>query len=62
MTHFVAYAIIATIVLTMVNAIVVEPVDYLLADGFYTLLGFGYMVFGIWAAILLLKTGDKRGR
>ncbi len=53
--QIVATGIIISLILALFTAIVVEPMDSYMADGFYTFAGFGYIIFGIWAVVLLLK-------
>jgi len=55
MNNFVAWGILTSITVAIINAIIVEPIDYVLADGLYTLAGLGLVVFGSWAAVILLR-------
>ena len=51
MKQFVAYGIIASIVLALGTGFM-EPAN---EDGWYSLAGLGFLVFGIWSSVLLLK-------
>jgi len=49
----ISYAIFASISLAFIGAMLI---DESLADLFYSLSGFGYIVFGTWGAIRLYKS------
>ena len=46
----VAWGIIVSIAIAFINEIAFDA-----NDGLYTLAGLGFMVFGIWASVILLK-------
>lgn len=51
MKQFVAYAMIGSITIAIITA-VIEPFN---EDNWYALSGIGLFVFGAWASVLLLK-------
>ena len=55
MSVFVGWALLASIVLGIITYIFEagEPNDF--SNGLFTLVGLGLYVFGIWAAILLIR-------
>lgn len=55
MNRIVAFGIIFTLVLDLIVAFVIAPLNPDMGNGLYTLCGLGFFVFGIWASVLLLK-------
>ena len=55
MNKFVAYGLISALTLALVNAIVIEPSNAVLADSIYSIAGLGFFLFGIWASVILLR-------
>ena len=46
--------LILTIVLAVIGAFF-EPIDYVFAEFIYMIAGLGFLFFGIWAGVRLLK-------
>ena len=53
MKQAVAYGLITSAFLGIAG--VAFAGDYIISNGLYTLAGFGLYIFGVWAAVLLLK-------
>jgi len=51
----VAYSMLASIGITVLTGVFKDSLAYTTTESLYGLAGVGFIVFGIWAAVLLLK-------
>ena len=53
MKEIVSYGLIASVIAGLIGYVFAYNVPF--SEAVYTLAGFGFYIFGIWAAVLLLK-------